>query len=136
MIRFVRKQSGHEEQFRITKLENSIRSALHHANLDGDRLARRIAHEATVFLEGKGVGRVVGSGEIEQAVLHVFREERMGGAAKAYELVSLHLPNIRLTTVMKRGGGTEPFHPQKLFKSIKKAFGHAGINGGKIAEEL
>ena len=136
MIRLVRKQSGHEEQFRISKLATSISSALRHADMDGKGLGNRIAHEAKEFLEGKGAGGTVGSSEIEQAVLHVLREEGMGKAATFYELVSLHLPSLRIKSVLKRGGGSELFHPQKLFKSIRKAFADSGLTGGKISEEL
>ncbi len=136
MIRYVRKHSGHEQRFALEKLERSIFLALHHIDRGDRTLARRIGKKTQEYLEKKGMGTVVGTNEIEQTVLHLLQEEGLREAAQSYELVSLHLPKMRLTKVVKRHGGTEPFHPQKLFKSLKKAFADTGITGGKIAEEL
>ncbi|MEK7555152.1 MAG: ATP cone domain-containing protein, partial [Patescibacteria group bacterium] len=69
-------------------------------------------------------------------VLHVLREHGIVKAIQAYELVSLHIAKTSIKEVSKRGAGNESFHPQKLFKSIKKSFSGAGIPSGKLAEEL
>ena len=134
-IHWIQKQSAHVEAFVPKKLEQSIKAAFRHVNLTPGNLPKMIAHEAIEHLEGKGV-ETIDADSMRQAVMHVLRHHNEGRVAESYELTSLHMKNLALHGVLKRGGHVEPFHPLKLFKSIKKSFRDAGIEGGRLSEEL
>ncbi|MBI4091349.1 hypothetical protein HY419_01190, partial [candidate division WWE3 bacterium] len=131
----------------IKKLASSVLFSLQHAgDQDGsdatERLfkkdeeeALRIAHEAMHALQEKNK-EVVSSVEIRDAVLQVLKKDEMPHVSAAYELSSLHFKDMPIKEVLKWNGEKEPFHPYKLFKSIRKACTRCGIVGGKIAEQI
>lgn len=135
MPKFVRKNSGHIQRFSTAKLKRSIACALRHCGEPGGAVAEQLAHESKEYLEGKGL-ETAPAEEIRRAVLHVMREDGKREAANAYELTSLHLPELKIGKVIKRGGGEETFHPVKLFKSIRKSLAQSGMDDGKLAEEV
>lgn len=134
-IDYVKKNSGYIQKFNLKKLERSIAHALHHADMEYKKLSERLAHETLEHLEGYGK-KIVYADTIRNSVLHVMKQDKLDHAAESYELVSLHLSSKKVHEVVKRGGGTEKFHPHKLFKSIKKSFTHAGVDGAKMAETV
>lgn len=134
-IKFVKKASGHMQKFSLKKLERSISASLKHAGIHKTGLSERIAHEVLEHLEGQGK-KVVESDTIRQVVLHVMKQNKEHRALEAYELISLKIQESRLRMVVKRDGGKEKFHPNKLFKSIKKSFLDAGLENGLTAEEI
>jgi len=137
IIKYVKKDSGYRQRFNLKKLERAISYALRHAGTDAEGLAKRVAHETMEYLEGKGK-EIVDSDSIRQTVMHVLREDGEHKAADAYELSVFHTHGSKISQIIKRGGEKETFHPQKLFKSIKKSFVDAGIgeNAGKVTEQI
>ena len=133
-IRWIQKQSGHIEAFDPGKVERSIASSLRHADMDPHG-APALTREAIQHLTSHGKETVTADA-VRQAVMRVLRERGETAAMQSYELISLHLKDPAILGVSKRGGNVEPFHPLKLFKSIKKSFRDAGLQGGKVAEEL
>jgi transcriptional regulator NrdR family protein len=136
-VQYIKKNSGRFQKFNVKKLEHSILAALRHAGIeDAGAFAKRFSHEVREYVEGSGA-ESIGADAVRTAVLHVIRQHReCASAAPAYELSSLHIKKTILTNVVKRSGRKEPFHPVKLFKSLKKSFALAGQEGGKKAEEL
>ncbi len=134
-LRLVQKNSGYRQKFSLEKLSRSIADALKHCEAGDGKLAERLAHETQEYLEGKG-REMVEVEEIRQTVLHILRQDGHAKGAQSYELISLHLGSPKIHTVIKRSGAREPLHAYKIFKSLKKSFADAGLEGGKISEEL
>jgi transcriptional regulator NrdR family protein len=133
-IKWIQKQTGHIEAFDMRKLTHSLASALHHADEETHN-AKEIAREVRSYLEGHGK-EIVEADAVRQAALYILKHNHEKNASKAYELVSLHIEPGTIHAVIKRNGQVEPFHPLKLFKSIKKSFRDAGLLGGKMAERI
>lgn len=134
-IRLIKKTKGHTEKFNVRKLQGSIASAMKHADVYEKELAQRLAHEALEYLEGQGK-EIIDADAVRQAVLHVMTHDGQRRAAEAYELTSLHLGKVKIQEVIKRGGGKQLFHAHKIFKSLKKSFADAGLDGIKVSEEI
>ncbi|HEY4475106.1 MAG TPA: ATP cone domain-containing protein [Candidatus Paceibacterota bacterium] len=135
-IKFIKKNSGLLQKFSLKKLERSIRDALEHCEIGDEKLCERIAHETLEYLEGQDK-ETVEADAMRQAVIHVLKQDKHNRAAETYELISLHLKNLKINEVIKRSGMRQTFHPHKLFKSIKKSFADAGLKEkGKLAEGL
>ena len=135
-IKLVKKKCGHLQKFSLKKLEHSIGDALEHCEIGDEKLCERVAHEVLEYLEGLGK-ETVEADAVRQAVIHILKQDKRNRAAETYELISLHLKNLKINEVIKRSGMRQAFHPYKLFKSIKKSFADAGIKErGKLAEHL
>lgn len=133
IIKWVEKNDEKIERFKLKKLAKSIYFASLHTGEDNKALANQLAHKTVRYLGGK---EVTNSVSIREAVLHVLHEDGYKDFASSYELASLHLPELNFAGVEKRSGKNEPFHPVKLFKSLRRACSDCGIVGGKISEEL
>ena len=134
-IALVKKCSGYCQKFSLKKLERSIAAAIRHAGGGNGYLAKRLSHEALEYLEGRGK-ETVESDEVRQAILHIMKQDKHSELANAYELTSLHLKDSKIRDVLKRNGSKQSFHPHKLFKSLKKSFTDAGVEGIKESENL
>jgi transcriptional regulator NrdR family protein len=131
----VQKSSGYTQLWDVRKLERSIAGALAHVGNAKPGLARTLTREVVASLKGKA-NEVLSVDTIRETVVHVLRHHGETKGAEAYEFTALHLPTQGPVTVQKRSGRTEAFHPMKLFKSLKKSFEHAGLNGGILAEAV
>jgi transcriptional regulator NrdR family protein len=134
-IAHVKKNNGREEPFDAEKLYWSVLNALKHVDRDDHDFAKLVTREAISDIEKRGHDPVP-TDAIRQTVLHVLKEQGERRGAAAYEMTSLYLTGLPMGNVIKRNGDEEPFHPYKLFRSIKKAFKDAGEGNGKRVELL
>ncbi len=132
-LKWVEKNNGHIEKFNKSKLAKSIYFSMHHIGKGSKELAHELASEVPVFLSESGV---VASSKIREAVLHILRSRDLKEEASSYELTSLHMVGVGIKEVRKRDGGLQEFHPNKIFKSVRRACLDAGIIGGKLSEEI
>lgn len=135
-IKFVKKNTGFKQKFDIDKLKGSIAAALKDAGIFDSGFALKIAQDVVHRLEKKDK-ELVGVEEIRQTAMQSIKDLGLSKVLETYEVVSLRLPHLKINQVQKRIGETEAYHPLKIFKSVKKSFRDAGINGvSKIAEDL
>ena len=134
-IKRVEKRDGHTEAYKTHKLERSIKHALQHANsFDPDR-AYAIALEVTEYLKSQNK-QTIPAHEIHTAVMHILDLDEPAIFSHTYSLAPMKNKATPLSMVIKRNGSTEPFQPEKIFKTIKRAFAPNHIPSGKQAELL
>ncbi|MST04308.1 MAG: hypothetical protein EXS49_01950 [Candidatus Pacebacteria bacterium] len=135
-IKFVKKNTGFKQKFDIEKLKGSIAAALKDADIFDSGFASKIAQDILHRLE-KRENEMVKVEDIRQCAMQSIKDLGLSRVLDTYEVISLRLPHLKINQVQKKTGETEPYHPLKIFKSIKKSFRDAGINGvSKIAEDL
>ena len=135
-IKFVQKATGFKQKFDIEKLKKSISFALKDADIFDAGFASKIAQDILHRLE-KRENEMVKVEDIRQCAMQSIKDLGLSRVLETYEVISLRLPHLRISQVQKKTGETEPYHPLKIFKSIKKSFKDAGITGvSKIAEDM
>ena len=133
--KLVIKLDGTEERFRRNKIKNSLIRVLNHIGKH-DRnivnvLTDKVCHKLNKFKRIK-----LNVDEIRVTIRKVLKEHKLNEAAQYYELVFLHIKNIKIKKVIKRTGRIEKFEPHKIFKSIRKSFIQIGLEDGKKCEKL
>src|SRR3989338_8905858 len=126
----VRKRSGRVEKFSRRKLLESLHAALHWAGISDMELEEKLTADVVYQLKRKTVSRE----DIRSAVCASLKKEKHHQACDFYSLVWLHAKPVKIRSVIKRHGSRERFSPEKLFKSVQKAFKHSRMNDGKLLE--
>ena len=133
--KLVIKLDGTEERFRRNKIKTSLTKVLNHIGKHDhhlvDLLVDKIYHQLNKLKRKK-----LNVDEIRKAIRKVLKEHKMNDAVQFYELVFLHIKNLKIKKVIKRNGRIEKFDPHKIFKSIRKSFSEAGLEDGKKCEHL
>ncbi len=135
-IKFAIKTTGFKQKFDVDKLKRSIEIALKEAEIFDVGFALKITQDVVRRLEKREKNTVTVE-EIRQAAMQSIKDLDLSKLLETYEIVSLRLPHLKINEVQKKTGKVEPYHPLKIFKSIKKSFRDSGIFGAsKIAEDL
>ena len=133
--KLVVKMDGTEEKFRKNKIKLSLSKVLKHIGRHDSNLIAvitdKVCHEISKYRLKK-----ISVERIRTIIKKVLKSHKMNDAAKYYELVFLHIRNIKLKKVVKRDGRIENFDPHKIFKSIRKSFSETGLEDGKKCEQL
>lgn len=74
--------------------------------------------------------------DIRKHIVKVLKKNGLNDAADHYELVFLHMPDMKFGKVEKRDGRIMKFNPENIFHSIRKAFNQAGKEDGKKCEKM
>lgn len=133
--KFVVKHDSSIQKFKKAKIKLSISKAFHHVKKHNKELINKISDEILHHLSKLKVKKI-NVEKIRTTVLNVLRNHKLHDAYDHYELVFLHIKNIKIKKVIKRDGRIENFSPHKIFKSIRKSFSQVGIEDGKRCEEL
>lgn len=114
----VRKKDGRLQKFDRRKLLGSLVHSMHMTGFRKTELAPKITDDAIRGLKKS----VASSVDISNAVCSSLKKNRHHDLCDAYSLVWLHAKPSKIRYVIKKHGGREKFSPEKLFKSVQKAF--------------
>lgn len=133
MIQKVIKRNGRVEKFSRRKLLKSIHISMHRIGIDDKHLEEKITDGIVHHLRRK---KIVDTEGIRSAVCTVLKRKKHHEVCDFYSLVWLHTKPVKIKNVIKRDGRKQKFSPEKLFKSIQKAFAHEHIHDGLLLESV
>lgn len=134
-IIFVRKKDGHLARFRTKQLFSSLKNAAGHAGYNDMKTLESILEEILKRLHALRL-TTVPVARIREKVLAVLEERRLESLRDAYEFTFLRAKPIHISTVLKRNGAPQDFHPHNIFKGIVKALRETGRGTAQDAENL
>ncbi len=129
----VKKHSGKVEEFSRHKLLRSIHISMHRIGISDKRLEEKITDGVIKDLKRK---KTVDTEHIRSAVCTVLRRNKHHEVCDFYALVWLHAKPVKIRSIIKRSGRKEKFSPEKLFKSVQKAFKQAHTHDGLLLESV
>ena len=132
--RKVKKKNGRTHPFQVHKLHSSLKKTFRH--LDTPELFQEEVIDEILMNISKSKKEVIDVEEIRKHVVKVLKKNGLTEAADHYELVFLHMPDMKFGKVEKRDGRIVKFNPENIFHSVRKAFSQAGKEDGKKCEKM